>query len=129
MMLFLMPPIILGCAGVWIFAEPFCVLLFGAEFRGAAEILRLLLPVVVICLPTYVFGFPVLSPMGLTKYANISVIVGAVVHAVFLATLYIVGNLNVKSICVATCITESIILLIRIYVVVKHRKEMKKEDC
>ncbi len=122
---YLMPLIILGCLGVWIFAEPFCALLFGEDFRGAAPYLRLLLPIVAISLPTYVFGFPVLSPLGLARFANISVIIGAVLHAVQLGTLYLVGMMNVKTICIATCITEAVILLIRVVVVIKNRSRLK----
>lgn len=117
----LMPLIILGCSTVFVFAEEFCVLLFGAEFAGSAPYLRLLLPIVAISLPTYIFGFPVLSPLGLAKYANISVIVGAILHAVQLATLYFVGIMSVKTICIATCVTEFTILAIRLAVVIKNR--------
>ena len=124
-LVFLMPLIILGCTGVFIFAEPFCVLLFGEEFAGSAPYLRLLLPIVAISLPTYIFGFPVLSPLGLAKYANISVIIGAVLHAVQLAVLYFVGIMSVKTICIATCITEFTILTIRIIVVIKNRNRLK----
>lgn len=123
---YLMPLIILGCTVVWIFCEPFCVLLFGEEFRGSAPLLRLLLPVIVISLPTYIFGFPVLSPMGLERYANTSVIIGAVEHACVLGVLYLTGNLTATTICIATCITELLILLIRLLVVVKHRGKMRK---
>lgn len=120
----LMPLIIVGCTGVFIFAEEFCVLLFGAEFAGSAPYLRLLLPIVAISLPTYIFGFPVLSPLGLAKYANVSVIIGAVLHAVQLVALYFAGILTVKAICIATCITEFVILAIRIFAVVKHRNKI-----
>lgn len=124
-LVFLMPLIIIGCTGVFILAEPFCVLLFGEEFAGAAPYLRLLLPIVAISLPTYIFGFPVLSPLGLAKWANISVIVGAVLHAVQLGALYLTDMLNAKSICIAICITEAVILLIRVVVVIKNRHRLK----
>lgn len=126
MLCLLMPPILLGCAAVWIFAEPFCVLLFGEEFRETAPLLRLLMPVIAISLPTYIFGFPILSPLGLAKYANISVIIGAIVHACMLCTLYLTGYLTVQSICIATCITEFLILTIRISVVVKNRRKLRE---
>ena len=124
----LMPIIIFGCVGVWIFADKFCILLFGEEFAGSAEFLRLLLPVIVISLPTYVFGFPMLSPLGLAKYANISVIVGAILHTGQLAIFYILGIISVKSICIATCITEFVILLIRVFVVIKNKNRLILSD-
>lgn len=124
----LMPVIFFGCAIVFVFAKEFCVLLFGAEYAGSAPYLRLLLPIVAISLPTYIFGFPVLSPLGLAKYANISVIVGAVLHAAQLVCLFTLGFLTVKTICIATCITEGVILLIRVAVVVKNRNRLKATD-
>lgn len=124
-LVFLMPIIILGCAVVFIFAEPFCVLLFGKDFVGSAPYLRFLLPIVAISLPNYIFGFPVLSPLGLAKYANVSVIIGAICHLLQLSILYFTGALTVKTICIATCITEFIILSIRVAVVIKSSKRLK----
>lgn len=124
-LLFLMPVILIGCAVVFIFAESFCALLFGEEFRASGHILRLLMPIIVITLPTYILGFPVLSPMGLAKYANISTIVGSIVHICNLVLLYGFGVLTVETICIATCITESVVLLFRIVVVIRNRDRMR----
>ena len=115
-MLILMPIILVGCTVVGFFAEEFCVLLFGQEFAASGYLLRLLMPVVLISLPTYVCGFPMLSPMGLGKYANYSVIIAAVFHAAVLILLYLLGILTVENICIATCVTESLVLAIRISV-------------
>ena len=90
-------------------------------------LLRYLLPVVMLSLPSYVFGFPMLSPMGKAKFANISVIIGAVCHACMLGGMYLAGVLNVVNICIATCITETIILCIRVGVAVKNCHLMKGE--
>lgn len=117
----LMPIIVVGCIGVWIFAEPFCALLLGEKFRSSGTILRLLMPIVAITLPSYIFGFPVLSPMGLAKYANISTIVGSIVQLVNLMILFLSGYLNVRTICIATCITETIVLLFRVIIVIRNR--------
>ena len=116
-----MPIIVVGCIGVWIFAEPFCALLLGEKFRSSGTILRLLMPIVAITLPSYIFGFPVLSPMGLAKYANISTIVGSIVQLVNLMILFLSGYLNVRTICIATCITETIVLLFRVIIVIRNR--------
>ncbi len=121
----LMPVIILGCTGVFIFAKEFCVLLFGEQYAGSATYLRLLLPIVAISLPTYISGFPLLSPLGLAKYANISVIVGAVLHTLQLTFLFAFGYLTVKTICIATCITEGVILLMRVFAVFRNRDRLK----
>ncbi len=125
-MLVLMPVIFAGCVILWIFAEPFCVLFLGKEYAASAEIFRVFIPVILITLPNYIFGFPILSPMGLAKYANISVVVGAVIHAVQLLILFISGTMDAKTVGIATCITEVVILLFRITVVLIHNKKNKK---
>lgn len=123
----LMPVIIIGCSVVGFFAEPFCALMFGEEYRQSGYMLQLLLPVVAISLPTYLLGFPMLSPMGLAKYVNISVLIGAIVHACQLGALYLLGLLNVKYVCIATCITEFLILSIRAFVAYRNRHKLRDQ--
>ena len=127
-LLALMPLILAGCAVVGVFAEEFCVLLFGEEFAGTGHLLRLLMPVVAISLPTYVCGFPMLSPLGLGKFANYSVVAGAVFHAAALLALYGLGLLNVESVCVTTCVTETLVLAIRVAVMVFRKKILKEKE-
>lgn len=121
-MLILMPIIIVGCTVVGIFAEEFCVILFGQDFAPSGALLRLLMPAVVVALPTYVLGFPMLSPLGLGKFANLSVIIGAIWHAAVLLVLFFVNALTVENICIATCVTECIVLAIRVGVIVFTKK-------
>lgn len=125
MMLILIPLIFAGCTVLWIFAEPFCVLFLGEEYRASAEIFRVFIPVILITLPNYILGFPVLSPLGLAKYANISVVIGAVVHAVQLLILFISGTMDAKSVGIATCITECVILCFRLGVILLNNKRKK----
>ena len=128
-LLILMPIILVGCTVVGIYACDFCAWLFGAEYRDAGRILQLLMPVIAITLPAYIMGFPVLSPLGLAKYANRSVVIGAFFHGVVLAILFVIGQLRVETICISTCVTEALVLAIRIGAVIKHRKStMKTED-
>lgn len=124
-LLICMPIIILGCIIVGIFAEFICVLLFGEEFRNAAPILRLLLPLIVVALPSYLLGFPTLTPLGLAKFANISTIAGAIIQIVGLGILYSMNLLNVYSICIITCITEFLVLSIRLWAIFKHKIRRK----
>ncbi len=125
-MLVLMPVIFIGCVILWIFAEPFCVLFLGEEYRASAEIFRVFIPVILITLPNYILGFPILSPMGLARYANISVVVGAVIHAAQLIVLFISGTMDAKTVGIATCITEAVILIFRICVILIHKRKNKK---
>lgn len=122
------PIIFLFCAAVFIWAEPLCVWYFGPEFAPAAQVLRVMLPVGVVILPSYVLGFPTLTAMGLSRHANYSVIAGSVLHLIILGTLYLTKHLNMVSLGCTVSITEATILLYRIVVIVKNRHLMKPTE-
>lgn len=126
-MLVIMPVVAAGCAVLWIIAEPFCRIFLGEEYTASADILRAFIPVILITLPNYIMGFPVLSPLGLAKYANLSVVAGAAVHAVLLLILFISGKLDGITVGIATCITECIILIFRVTVVILSKKGLIKK--
>ena len=125
LLLLCMPIIIAGCAVVFIFAEPICLMLFGEEYAPTGNILRCLLPIVVVILPTYLLSFPVMVPMGLSKQANLSNIIGTCIQIAGLVLLYCVGVFNVYSICILSSVTEWCVFLYRLIVVIKHRDRMK----
>lgn len=128
--LFLVLPIITaGCAVVFLFAEPLCVLWLGADYGPHVVLpLRALMPVVVISVPNYILGFPTLSPMGLAKHANTSITFGTVIHVINLAVLFFTGNLSMLTLCILTCITEFIIMCYRIVIIYKNRHLLKENS-
>lgn len=125
-LLLLEPIIILGCAVLFIWAEPICTWFFGAEYVHTADALRALLPVVIVILPSYIFGFPVLGAMGLSKYANYSVILASIIHVVDLIVLYSLGVMNIVTLGLATSVAETVVLTYRLTIVIKHREKLKK---
>ena len=122
MMFILMPIITVGIVFVWTFAEPLCIIAFGKEYREAGNILRLLLPIAWVILPTYVIAFPVMTPLGLVKYANRSNIIGMVIQLCGLLVLKLMGVLNVYTICGLTSITEISVFIYRLAVVLLRKK-------
>ena len=116
-----MPVFFVGCGTVMIFANPLCSFVFGSEYYDAGNYLRLLAPVVFFSYPGMLFGFPVLSPIGLAKKANTSTIYGAILQVAMLAGLYFTVGITPERICVATCVTECFICLYRVITVWRHR--------
>jgi len=112
-LLLFVPLIAIVSVIVWLHAYDICAIIFGTDFRGAGEYLRWLIPVALIAFPSMVLGYPTLSPMGLARYANLSVVAGSVLHVVQLAILFITDNLSVVAVCIATIITEVFVLVIR----------------
>ena len=124
----IMPVIIGGCAIVFIFARPLCEIVFGAGYGDAAPVLRVMLPVVIVILPSYILGFPTLSAMGLSKYANYSVVFGSALHVFNLLVLYFTGNMNMVTLGALVSVAEIAILLFRIVVIWKNRALLHAEQ-
>jgi PST family polysaccharide transporter len=89
-----------------------------------------MLPVALVTLPNYVLGFPTLGAMGLSKYANYSVIFGSLLHIFNLVILFLTKNVNMLTLAMLVSVAECAILIFRITVIVKNHHLMKgAEDC
>ena len=128
MLLVLMPVILaLGIALFWL-APIICEKVFGSEYVGAAPALRALVPVMVMILPQYILGFPVMTPLGIAHKANISVIIGALVQICLLIILWSQNIFSVVNVCICTSITEFVVLLYRalsIFMTVRRNNGME----
>lgn len=113
-LLWVMPLVLIGCTLLFIYAVPICKLIFGEQYAETGHILRYMIPLMVIVLPNYIFGFPALVPLGLARIANLSNIIGAVIQIIGLCFLFFNDLTDVYNVCILTSITEGIILLIRI---------------
>lgn len=127
-LLIFMPIITLGCAVVFVFAEPICTAFFGPDFAQSVTPLRALLPVVVFTLPNYILGFPTLGAMGLAKYANISTVFCTVIHLINLAIAFATGHLDILTLCILTSFTEFLVLMFRVVVIFINRKKLRPEE-
>lgn len=105
----------------FVFAEPICVILFGRDFAGAAAVLRAFCPMIVTTLPMYLMGFPVLGSLGLSDYANKSIMYGLVVHIGVVAVLFITGTISAVSLAISASISETFILIARVIFFYKHK--------
>lgn len=112
--LFLCMPFIL-IASILLFynANLVCGLIFGENFSETGNILRYMIPIMVIILPTYILGFPTMVPLGLAKQANLSNIIGAIVQVLGIFYCYFFGNFNVINLCIITCFSEFSVLAYR----------------
>lgn len=121
--LLILMPIITLCGIVgFIFAKDICIIVFGKEYAGSAISLRYMIPLIWMTLPSYLLGFPTMTPLGLKKEANSSVIYGSIYQIVGVGVLFIFKALNLHSICILTITTELVILLLRIYFIVRKQR-------
>lgn len=123
-----MPIITIGCCFIGLFSYDICAVFFGEEFREAGIYLRYMMPILWCAFPAMLFGFPVLSPLGLAKYANLSNIIGAIVQIFQIAILFAANRVSALNICIVTCITELLTMAFRIGVVTFFVMKSKKES-
>ncbi len=122
------PLILLGCAVVFIWAEPLCALFFGEEYAPTGQVLRAMLPMIAALLPNYILGFPTLSAMGLTRFANYAVIFASAVHVFNLALFFFLGKLNMVSMGWLASVAELAILAFQIVVIVRNRSKIAPQN-
>ncbi len=121
------PVVIAGCVILWFCAESTIRIACGEGYAEAVPILRAMLPLIAISLPTYLLGYPVLGAMGRIQLANTSVMVGAAFHVLGLVSLLVLGVLGFTSVALLTFATEAVVLGIRGMAVLKWRRRIRNE--
>lgn len=129
-LIIMLPIIIIGTVGLYILAEPIIVIVCGEAYRESYVIFRAMLPLIVLALPVYLMGYPVLGAMGKMREANFSVIAGAVFHLCGLGILMLCDKFTFISVSLLTSVTETVVLTIRIYYAVfaDRRKDFRHEN-
>ena len=123
MLLIFMPIITAGCVLVYFIAPPVCLWFFGEGFEETGYVLRCLIPGIFVILPSYILGFPTLSPMGKAKHVNLSTLLGSGIYLLGLAVLFLLHSVTIYSLALLLSFTEIIIMLYRLIVVLKNKKE------
>lgn len=122
LILILEPLIIAGCVLLYFIAPWFIRIFCGKGYESAVPIFRAMLPLIVISLPTYLFGYPLMGALGIIKIANLSVIIGSVFHVIGLFALYFAGVLSFVPVALLTFATEIVVFAIRFVVGMKKLK-------
>ncbi len=134
-LLILEPMIVAGCVLLWFIAAPVIRIVCGEGYSGAVPVFRAMLPLIVISLPTYLFGYPVLGALNRVGVANTSVIAGSAFHVAGLLVLHFCGRLDFISVPLLTFATEIVVFAIRAGTVAReysarkgHRSSERKGD-
>lgn len=127
MLLIFMPIISVGCVLVYYIAPPVCSWFFGEGFEKTGYVLRCLIPGIFVILPSYILGFPTLSPMGLAKHVNLSTLIGSAVYLVGIGVLFLFSAVNMYSLALLLSFTEIVILLYRLTIVLQHKKAFQMQ--
>lgn len=117
--------ILLVCVVLWVYSEEFCVIVFGTEFRSTADILRHMIPLMSIVLPSYMFGFPALTPIGKAKWANLSVEIALINQIIGMIVLFALGKISAISLINLTFMSECISFIIRVVVFISGKNNSR----
>ena len=123
----LLPVIIIGCIILYFISNWFITLMCGKEYIDTVPYFRAMIPMLVITLPSYLYGFPMLGAINKNNKANLSVIIGAIFHFIGLVALYTLKLLTFINIIYLTTATETLILVIRLYYFNKYKNCKEKE--
>lgn len=116
---------LIGCIILWLYSDDISVFVFGDEFIGSGQILRYMVPIIAITLPSYIFGFPALSPLGVARWANYSVEIAMINQIIGLIILFLTNSVTVYSLLILTFISELICLSIRVVIFKIHYKRQQ----
>lgn len=122
-LLILEPIIILGCTVLFFIAPQFIKIICGNGYSDAVPVFRAMLPLIVISLPTYLFGYPLMGALGILNIANLSVIIGSVFHILGLVLLFVFNSLNFISVSILTFLTEIVVFSVRVSFALKKIKQ------
>ena len=122
--LLLFPVVLAGCGAVYLLAPWLLETWLGPEAGPQSVLpLRLMLPAAALAFPNNLLGFPVLAPLGLVKYVNLSVGFGTAVYLAGLGVCLLTGGVTLTGLCVLTSVTELAILAFRVGVLLVHRRK------
>lgn len=109
------------CLFVFLFAKYIITVFYGKEMLEAYKVLRIFCLGTLVAIPDMLLGYPLLGGLGYTQKANLSVIISAMIHLLGLFFLYCTNKMNIYSIASMAVITESVVLLLRSFWVVKYK--------
>lgn len=91
---------VVGCVGAAALATPLCEIVLGSQYTEAGDALRVLMVGVAFGFFSNLFGYSALSPLGLSKQANLGIAVSTAVSLATFVVLWATGNINLTSVCI-----------------------------
>jgi PST family polysaccharide transporter len=112
---------IMGLAILYFFTKDIMIFIFGECAQMTVTILHIFILVMILDIPSILFGYPLLGALGYTHFANYSLVVAAVVFIVALAILYALGMLTAQSVAWLYVFSIVIELSLRIWAIRKYK--------
>ncbi|MBU2933891.1 oligosaccharide flippase family protein [Vibrio cyclitrophicus] len=101
------------------YSEELLILLFGADFADANEVLQFFLLTSLVTFFSVNLGYPAFATLNRVDIPNLSVMFGAFIQISQVFFLYLIKDVNALSIAQSILITEVVVLSIRLFFYIK----------
>lgn len=112
------------CLAVFLLADLLCEIILGPSYSGAADILRILLLGTFMAYSSIMLGYNALSPLGLEKHANFSLIISVLANVLTLSLLVLTGTANIWTISLCVASVNLFLVIYRAIVLFKNRDKL-----
>ena len=120
-----MPATALVCILLFIYAKPFILIASGPDYLDSIPLFRAQLPILFVSFPVFMLGFPTMGAMDLMKQCNLSTVYAAAFHFLGFILLFLTNQFTMINVCYLTCLSQTMILLLRIFWIFKKKYEEK----
>ena len=120
-----MPVVALGSVFTYCVAPHALRIVFGAQYRDAYPVLRVLISVLVFSFPGMLFGWPTLGAIGKSKEVTFTTVCTAFFQVIGLLLLFVFRSFSLFSVAVLRGMTEMVLMATRLGFCIKYRGEFK----
>jgi O-antigen/teichoic acid export membrane protein len=117
----------IGCGIIFIFSDLVCSIILGPQYGTAGIYLRILLVNTYFAFYSIFLGYPALSPIGKSNYANAAIPIATIINLVMYLILFFSRNISLKNVLVVMATMNIIMVIFRSIVLYKNRKLIVKK--
>lgn len=112
-------------AAIWL-SQWLITLIFGPEYIVSQNVFIVFMLALIVTFISTNFGYPAFSALNKVKFANHTVIFGAIAHVFILGILFSLDEVSAYNVVRAVLFTETVILILRMFFFIKFfRREIK----
>ena len=118
-----LPVISMGCVAAWFLAEFGITLIGGSEYAAAAEIFRLLIPVLFFSFFALIFGWPTLGAIDKNSQTSKTTIISLLFEILGIVAMIIFDRYTLRHVAILRSGTEFVLWFSRFSCFLKYRNE------
>lgn len=127
-LLIFMPLIILSSIIGFLYSEWIFLIIAGEKYISASQLFRFMLPLLVLSFPVLLLEWPTLGAIGKIKEITATTVIAAIIHVLLIVLLLFTDYFTLVNLAIVRCFTELILLISRIYLCNKYKKEFIYND-